>query len=364
MNSTTIPSGLKVLAVNFRDLNIRTSNDSSLNSAASLTLGLIDWEAYLRGLQIYQDIQVAGVAILVLFDTLLTLTDEVDLIWRRRWNLSTILYILTRYIAFVDTAISTYQWTGFNDTALACNVTSKMIPYFYLAAYCIAQIILILRTYALCNRDKRILAGIICSDLACMAGAGYYVARFSASIQDPISAYQNIHLPCGFHLDPGVGVDREVGLWIAYLFLLIAETILMIVTAAYMLYSRGYGAHRLPGSQLLRTIYRDGFSFYVFLQAFSLINVIVLNVSLTVLKDSFVSIHRILHALFTARILLNIRQVASAPSSELSLSGFEAAPRIAMSLQASDPRNVTYSTIYELHLAENEGGSLGACPGE
>jgi len=338
-----------------------SSNASALILPADLeTVGV-----YLQSFRTFESIQVAGVALLC-FDTLLTLVDEVNLIWRRKWNLSTILYFVTRYLAFVDTVASIYQWTNPNLTKSACNLTANLISYCYVVAFCIAQVILILRTYALCNRDKRILAGIICTDLACMATAGYYVARFATSLQydNPVPFINgNIRLTCnlGGTLEHGLGGQQEVGLWTAYLFLFIAETIIMIVTVAYVLYSRGYGANRQPDGPLLRTIYRDGISFYVFLQAFSLINVIVLNVSSPLLKDGFVSVHRILHALLTARILLNIRQAASStcPDTEVTISGFEAAPRIEMPMGISDLRNSTSSLSYELRSwVGTSGGTL------
>ena len=55
---------------------------------------------------------VASTALLV-FDTILTMPDEVELIWRRKWNLSTALYFTTRYLAFVDGGIAKYRECAF-----------------------------------------------------------------------------------------------------------------------------------------------------------------------------------------------------------------------------------------------------------
>ncbi|EEB92503.1 hypothetical protein MPER_08975 [Moniliophthora perniciosa FA553] len=47
--------------------------------------------------------ETAAVATLVIYDYIITLPDEIDLIWSARWNLTKVLYLLQRYMPFVDT---------------------------------------------------------------------------------------------------------------------------------------------------------------------------------------------------------------------------------------------------------------------
>lgn len=44
-------------------------------------------------------------AVLILFDCGITLSQEVDVIWARKWNATTWLYVLTRYSTVVNTII-------------------------------------------------------------------------------------------------------------------------------------------------------------------------------------------------------------------------------------------------------------------
>jgi hypothetical protein len=36
------------------------------------------------------------------FDYALTFSEEVELIWRRKWSLASVLYLATRYLTFID----------------------------------------------------------------------------------------------------------------------------------------------------------------------------------------------------------------------------------------------------------------------
>jgi len=185
----------------------------------------------------------------------------------------------------------------------ACRTTVNISGWFYVVGLGIVpQIILVQRTYAICGRSKRILAGILCSEFGCLGAAAYFVNRFSKPFfqtknpfPDMITDSMYTRLTCGV-LGPQ--------LWLGYLFLLIDETIIMTVTVLYVYWVAG----KPSGSPLIRIIYRDGISFYIFLQIFSLINIIIYHVSPPLLKGSFVSVHRVIHALFTARIVLNIRE--------------------------------------------------------
>ncbi|KAF9014840.1 hypothetical protein BDZ89DRAFT_962522, partial [Hymenopellis radicata] len=39
------------------------------------------------------------------YDYLLTLDQEVELVWRAKWNVTKILYLATRYLPFVDIVV-------------------------------------------------------------------------------------------------------------------------------------------------------------------------------------------------------------------------------------------------------------------
>ena len=60
--------------------------------------------------------------VLLAYDSLLTLFEEVSYIWEKKWKLGTALYLLTRYALLVFTLI---------ETILSLNVTSLQVCCFY-----------------------------------------------------------------------------------------------------------------------------------------------------------------------------------------------------------------------------------------
>jgi len=259
----------------------------------------------------FKAIQVAAWVVLY-HDTIVTLPDEVNLMWRRKRTASTWLYFATRYLAFFDSIIFLYQETHTFLTPLVFKVTNFLIGGSYvLGIAVISQIILVMRTYALCGRNKRILAGIICSEVICLGLAAFFAIRFVTLLSSHTGS---------------LGGSSEIEVWLTYLFIFIAETILMAVTILYLYFTQAFNEKTEFRTPLIRVIYRDGICFYIFLQVFSFVNIMVLIFTPAKFKDSFIGLHRVLHALFTARILLHIREAATTPASSVALSTFKAAP--------------------------------------
>jgi len=60
--------------------------------------------AHLEQLRIVININVASITILI-FDYFLTLPSETSLIWSARWTCFKVLFLVTRYLPFVDAII-------------------------------------------------------------------------------------------------------------------------------------------------------------------------------------------------------------------------------------------------------------------
>lgn len=70
------------------------SNDPTWWSIISLALFFSYWTV------------AAGVV--VIYDWVLTLGLEIELIWRQHWSLMTVLYLVTRYIGILYSVLSTF----------------------------------------------------------------------------------------------------------------------------------------------------------------------------------------------------------------------------------------------------------------
>ncbi|KAH7903663.1 hypothetical protein BJ138DRAFT_1167787 [Hygrophoropsis aurantiaca] len=120
---------------------------------------MADLQALIYELQMQQVVNYLAAAggALVLYDQVLTFSQEVDLIWNRQWSYMTALYFIARYSG--DLLVIGYaamymciNWTysGFVSIYLAVNWANNI---FLLTM----QAILVIRVYALFNRSKKVL---------------------------------------------------------------------------------------------------------------------------------------------------------------------------------------------------------------
>jgi len=97
-------------------------------------------------------------------------------------------------------------------------------------------------------------------------------------------------------------------LWIVYLLLLVHESAVLTLTLFKTLRHKRYDA-----SSLFRTIFRDGISFYMFISALSITNIVVFNrtnVKLRILSFGLAALHRNLNSILCIRLMFNIRRAA------------------------------------------------------
>jgi len=254
---------------------------------------------------------VAAVAILV-YDFTLTLTDEIYLIWSRKQSLYTAMFYLVRYLSFIDAAvfllaafvplhptrclqIYNAQSCMYSQSISSRSLYLKSGLYFF--SVFLAAGTLIFRTYAIWKSDARI-AWLLSALLLVFTGiSAYFLARANHDINlVPIPEPDRILFPGCF-----VAYGHQT-IWIAYLFLLSYETIILALTLFKVVYEL-----RRQQVTPFKIIFRDGLSFYVLLSAASVINVVFFIAVPDVLKASFVTLHMVLHAVLSGRMILNIR---------------------------------------------------------
>ncbi|KAH7905102.1 hypothetical protein BJ138DRAFT_1165388 [Hygrophoropsis aurantiaca] len=124
---------------------------------------------------------IAAAGALVVYDHVLTLSQEVDYIWNRQWSFMMALYLMARYSGtlsmIVATALSIYlNWTysGFVNMDLAKTWTENTFAL-------TMQAILAIRVYALFNQSKKV--------LVCLAIS--YVLQASAVIVTTALPFNN-----------------------------------------------------------------------------------------------------------------------------------------------------------------------------
>ncbi|KAJ3560684.1 hypothetical protein NP233_g10677 [Leucocoprinus birnbaumii] len=123
-------------------------------------------------------LKVASITVL-LYDYVLTLDLEIKLIWGANWNLGKVLYLLTRYLPFFDTAVVLYYQFSPVLTSKQCAIAYEYSAYFlssgmFVVGMSIAELLLTIRTWAVWEKSTRL--GVILSFLY----MGFLVAEYLA----------------------------------------------------------------------------------------------------------------------------------------------------------------------------------------
>ncbi|KLO12048.1 hypothetical protein SCHPADRAFT_941539 [Schizopora paradoxa] len=233
------------------------------------------------------------------YDTLLNLGDEVTLIWRKRWNIGTVMYLATRYLVLVDiTSMLVYL---FHDDLRpqTCHTVYSLSTYFAFGGIILAEIILATRTYALWRRSRIILAILLVVHVGTDAPDAWITYNSVNALKFSPSPVPTL-IPCL----PSVPKTK---IFIPFVNLMVQEA---LMTSLAFLAAVNHWRH--TNSPLIKTLYKDGTLYFVCLLTISTANVIIFSVrSLNIYYDLLVELQRVLHSILSARLILNMRKVAS-----------------------------------------------------
>ncbi|KIK81493.1 hypothetical protein PAXRUDRAFT_754499 [Paxillus rubicundulus Ve08.2h10] len=112
-----------------------------------------------------------------LFDYCLTFSSEVHHVWGRKWVMARIVFTISRYLPFVASAMACYSVLYGNKVGISpcdglwkshgltyppqCGVYYYILDAISIVCVISAEVTLILRTYALWGRSRRVLAFLI-----------------------------------------------------------------------------------------------------------------------------------------------------------------------------------------------------------
>jgi len=95
-------------------------------------------------------------AVILIFDTLDNFADEVELIWRQRMSVGKALYIASRYLVYIDVSLMLiYLFDARLETKI-CHKLYVATTYFTLVGAVIAELVLLIRVYAIWKQSMRI----------------------------------------------------------------------------------------------------------------------------------------------------------------------------------------------------------------
>ncbi|KAA1476605.1 hypothetical protein DENSPDRAFT_874728 [Dentipellis sp. KUC8613] len=235
------------------------------------------------------------------YDFVLNLSDEVDLVWRSRWNTVKILYLLNRYFAFVNIVIGVYQEVGYHMSSSRCHSLYTATAWVIAYGIGISEMVLIFRTWALWGKHNRLACTIVILFVVCWVVLSIYVEEFTRSL-----VFVQINT-----ISPGLRgcfiVKASKVLCVCWSIALAYETLIVGLTLI-----KAFQNFRHSTSLLLLTIYRDGVLSYISLLVSSIANVLVIRLAPPGYMNLLFGIQHALHIVLTSRLILNIRRNAPA----------------------------------------------------
>ncbi|KAJ6608855.1 hypothetical protein B0H10DRAFT_513853 [Mycena sp. CBHHK59/15] len=214
-------------------------------------------------LQLVKYADVASIVILF-FDYMLTFNLEVSLIWPSRLSISKILFFLTRYLPFLEVPLIFYYVLAPSVPPRICFAINSTLIMANLFGIAIAEAILLLRTFALSGRKRKVL-----TVFGTIYGLGVSSSVVCLSIFIRSSTYGPPPLPFvpGCHLTGGT-----------FLLVGIPFVIVVLNEAALMGYTLWIGvkAYLHSRNPIVVTLFRDGIVYFAFLCLGSIVNLVIL----------------------------------------------------------------------------------------
>ncbi|CAA7269370.1 unnamed protein product [Cyclocybe aegerita] len=258
---------------------------------------------FYRSMYIYSDEYQLGACVLIasatvlVFDFFLTLHEEINHIWMQPWTPGTVIFLVNRYLPFVDTSMVLYlQFTTTNIDM--CNTYYHVSTWLIAVGLMVSELILLLRTYAMWQR-RRIILYIL---------GGMSFATFGPGIA--LTYLELRSLEFGEVPEGGLGcrlLKASKLIFVTYVLVALSETVVVVLTLMK-------GKEHLRSSQAswVKHIYRHGLLFYMYLLSITIMNVVVpLVVAEPQYKNYLAIPQRIFHSVFCNRVILLISRQRS-----------------------------------------------------
>ncbi|KAJ3871816.1 hypothetical protein F5051DRAFT_422693 [Lentinula edodes] len=241
-------------------------------------------------------------SVIIVYDHLITLDNEFDLIWKSSWSIGKGLFIINRYYSLASVVANNYALFGTALTNSGCLRYYHWQGWTGLIACMIAETILQMRLYALYFLNKRI--------LYLMVGSFILTSASAATIMSiAINQFQaETHLLPGL---PCVALHVPSYFYSFWIPILAFETLLCILALI-----RGFRAHTESGypvrsdsgKRLVSLLIRDSVCYYVVMFATYLTCLLVWVVNIDLLEVP-IGFSIAFSCVLGNRVIFNVRKV-------------------------------------------------------
>ncbi|KAG0691822.1 hypothetical protein DFH29DRAFT_935253 [Suillus ampliporus] len=240
------------------------------------------------GIQTAKYCNVAGLGVLI-FDYFLTLEPEVRWTWNKRWNVSRVIFVISRYMPFAAAGMTSYAAvaTRANEDCSRFGSASNAIHIISIVA---AEGLLIIRTYAFWQYNKKILAVLLVLAATCIACAVGITQVFN-NLSSGTSTVTN----CTFQASRSNAIQ--------YGFLVVYELLLMSLTVF-----KRYHDYRYSDSRLVKAVFQGGMLYMTAMLFVSVVNIVIIS-ALPISYDDTMDVPQVvLHSMLASRVLFSLRE--------------------------------------------------------
>jgi len=244
-------------------------------------------------------------ATILVYDLACTLDQEILYVWPRPWSMSTALFVLNRYLPFVDTFLSlSAKFTRISPEE--CLMRNKAVGWLSVFGIMLSEGILMLRTYAIWERKRGVLIFLCALALVVSVPTIVFLYLETRSLQYKPNSPDVL----------GCTLAHSGKILIfGYLMIMISETAIAVLTAV-----KAYRDLRRSRVPWILKLYRDGMLFYVYLLIVSIANVMVPILAPSMYANWLATPQRVLHSVLCSRVLLLILRRRRIVSTEVSRS--------------------------------------------
>ncbi|RDB17439.1 hypothetical protein Hypma_001612 [Hypsizygus marmoreus] len=240
---------------------------------------------------------------IILYDHLVTIDEEVELIWSSSWSWGKGLFILNRYYALISVIVNTYGLFSPHLTSFVRLHFFRWQGWTGLIACMIAEVILQMRLYAMYSLNKKILllmgGCFIIATSACATVMGTVLSKISAA---------------AVQLTPEiifcVPSDVSTHFFAFWIPMLAFETLLcgLAIFKGYQTF-KSSSSPFLSGKHLVSILIRDSILYFLVMFATYLTNLLVWITARQTLLEIPIGFSVALSCVMGNRIILNVREV-------------------------------------------------------
>jgi len=244
-------------------------------------------------LQTVKYFKVSGMAVLA-FDYCINLDMEVTLTWNRSWGFVRILFVLARYLPFLDVPIDLYYSLVPKSMAI-CLPLYQAASWINIIGTVAAESLLLIRTWVLWGRSRTVLIGLIALAVACIAGSGVVgaIALRSMTLGPPPLSTS------------GCYQAHSVSIYAWDYVILAAFELVILVLTVYQAFRHLRRSH----SFLIMRLYGDGIFYVLCILAMSAVNIIALSALPHEYQELIDTLQAVMHSVLASRLIFNLRRI-------------------------------------------------------